>query len=58
MKKEQRIMAWTALHYYIEMAEKNREEALKLEDGLYWANYWEEQRNRAKEAQEAVLKRR
>ena len=54
MKKEQRVMAWTALQYYIEMAEKNRDETkdefLKI--------YWENQRLKAAEAQEAVLKRR
>lgn len=54
MKKEQRVMAWTALQYYKEMAEKNKKEATTDK----WKSYWEDQYAKAEDAQEAVLKRR
>ena len=57
MKKEQRVMAWTALEYYIKYAEKNKNGALELgmtED----AKYWEEQHKKAVETQEAIMKER
>ncbi len=57
MKREQRILAWTALQYYIEMAEKKRNMAEKLGDSEYWIKYWEGQRIKAMETQEAVLKK-
>ena len=57
MKKEQRIMAWTALEYYVKWAESNKNEALELRM-TESAKYWGEQILKATETQEALLRAR
>ena len=50
-------MAWMALEHYIKYAEGNKNEALEL--GMHEnAECWEEQRKKAIETQEAIMKER